>query len=73
MAGPHEAIEGHEAKSDDQLAEYRTQLAMLAQTADDYPVQYVLGAYELLFESRDDIEIIVSNLSQSIAELQKTA
>ncbi len=72
MAGPHETIEGHEAQSDE-LTEFRTQLTMLAQTADDYPVEYVLGEYELLFESRDDIEIIIENLGQSITELQKAA
>jgi hypothetical protein len=73
MAGPQEIIEGHETERASELTEFRTQLTMLAQTADDYPVEYVLGGYELLFESRDDIEIIVENLSQSIAKPLKAA
>jgi hypothetical protein len=59
-----------DALSDGELRAFQLQLAVLAQNARDYPLEYALGSYELLFESRDDIELIVANLSESIADIE---
>jgi hypothetical protein len=71
MAGSRET--GHDVHNDSELMALRSQLSTLAENANDFPIACSLGAYELLFESRDDIEIIVENLSESIAELQRAA
>jgi hypothetical protein len=64
---------GRNAYTAGELQAYRAALRALAQTTHDYPMEYSLGACELLFESRDDIDVIVDNLDESIAELQEVA
>jgi len=71
--GSKATIETSDALSDNDLRAFQTQLTTLAETARDYPLEYALGAYELLFESRDDIEIIVANLNESLAENEHLA
>ncbi len=56
-----------------ELQAFRAELSALAQKASDYPLQYALGSYELFFESRDDIESLVENLGESLAELSEAA
>jgi uncharacterized protein YlxW (UPF0749 family) len=73
MAGTKNTRDTSDALSDNELRSFQAKLATLAQTASDYPLEYALGAYELLFESRDDIQSIVENLGESIAELQNAA
>ena len=53
--------------SRDELETFQTQLASLARETTTYPLEYSLGAYDLLFESRQDIEVIVDNLSEEIS------
>jgi hypothetical protein len=67
MAGAKREIRDSETLSDYELRVYQAQLSSLAETASSYPMEYALGSYELLFESREDIEIIVDNLSESIS------
>jgi len=59
--------------SDDELKAFQLQLASLARDARAYPLEYSLGAYDFLFESRDDIELILDNLSQEILVSRKAA
>jgi len=73
MAGSQNTCKGSLAYTDSELLAFRRELSALAQTDCDYPLEYSLGSYELLFESRDDIQVIVENLSESIAELQPAA
>jgi hypothetical protein len=73
MAGTKATAEPSERTCVSELTSFQSQLAALAETASDYPVEYSLGSYELLFESRDDIEIVVANLDESIADLRHTA
>jgi hypothetical protein len=73
MAGTESTIATSDALSDSELRVFQSELSALAQTASDYPLEYALGSYQLLFESRDDIESIVENLSESIAEWQSLA
>jgi hypothetical protein len=68
MAGYTTGTESSDALSDNELRAFQVQLAALAQTPHDYPLEYALGSYALLFESRDDIEIIVSNLNDSLED-----
>jgi len=67
MAGAAQETQAAETLNDYELRVYQAQLSALAQTARNYPMEYALGSYELLFESREDIEVIVDNLSESIA------
>lgn len=47
----------------DELRELQRQLACLAREARDYPLEYAVGSIDLLFESRDDIEILLDSLA----------
>ncbi len=62
------AKQSSDSLSESELREFHTQLSALAQTASGYPLEFSLGEYEMLFESRDDIEIIVANLSESLGQ-----
>lgn len=74
MAGHRDrATQSSDFLSDNELREFHTQLRTLAETACDYPLEYALGEYEMLFESRDDIEIIVESLSESIGQTRDAA
>jgi len=55
MAGSQNTCKGSLAYTDSELLAFRRELSALAQTDCDYPLEYSLGSYELLFESRDDI------------------
>jgi len=67
------AIQTSDDLSETELRAFQSKLTTLAETASAYPFEYSLGSYELLFESRDDIEIIVANLGESLAESQPLA
>jgi hypothetical protein len=56
-----------------ELESFQSRLASLALETTDYPLECSLGTYELLFESRDDIEIILDNLSEEISISRKAA
>jgi hypothetical protein len=66
------ASEGDNQKASELLA-LQSQLTSLAREAANYPLECSLGSYELLFESRDDIQIILDNLSEEIAICEKAA
>jgi len=52
--------------SRDELKALQAQLESLAHENTAYPIEYSLGACDFLFESRQDIEVIVDNLSEEI-------
>ncbi len=56
-----------------ELESFQSRLASLAQETTDYPLECSIGSYELLFESRDDIEIILDSLSEEISISRKAA
>ncbi|HEX7505262.1 MAG TPA: hypothetical protein VF550_00725 [Polyangia bacterium] len=58
---------------DDDLKAIQLQLVTLAQATRDYPLECSLGTYELLFESRDDIEILIESLTEEISEARNAA
>ena len=57
----------------DELEALQSRLASLAQETTDYPLECSLGAYQLLFESRDDIEVILDNQNKEILISRKAA
>ena len=59
--------------SDDELKAFQSQLASLVRETTAFPLEYTLGTYDFLFESRDDIEVILDNLSQEILVSRKAA
>ena len=59
--------------SADELLALQSQLASLAEETKDYPLECSLGAYELLFESRDDIEIVLDHLTEEISISRRAA
>jgi hypothetical protein len=73
MAGLHETTETIDTHTHGELAWFKAELSALAQAASDFPLEYSLGTYELLFESRDDIAVIVANLDESIAGSEEAA
>jgi hypothetical protein len=50
----------------DELKALQVQLESLARENTAYPLEYSLGACDFLFESRQDIEVIVDNLTEEI-------
>ena len=67
MGGTTSAPRASDNFSRDELKMFQTQLQSIARDATSYPLECSLGAYELLFESRQDIEVIVDHLSEEIA------
>ena len=59
--------------SDYELKSFQSQLALLAREAAAFPLEYSLGAFDFLFESRDDIELILDNLNEEILVSRKAA
>jgi hypothetical protein len=73
MAGTQPTAGACEVADLGELRAFHTQLTALAKTACAYPLEYALGSYELLFETRNDIETIAANLVESIADLRHAA
>ena len=48
---------------DDALRVIQSQLETLARTPKDYPLECSLGTCEFLFESRDDLEILLETVT----------
>lgn len=63
-----EPTQPSDALSSSELRAFRVQLTALARTVSRYPLECAIGPYELLFESRDDIEGIVANLGERLGE-----
>ena len=54
--------------SGEELRAIQSRLARLAHETTAYPLECSLGTYAFLFESRDDIKIILDNLNEEIRE-----
>jgi hypothetical protein len=57
----------------EELRALRQELVSLGSNARAYPLEYSLGSMELLFESRQDIELIVQTLAEEISEARDSA
>jgi hypothetical protein len=53
---------------DDALRTIQSQLETLARTPKDYPFKCSLGTCEFLFESRDDVEILLETVTDVRSE-----
>jgi hypothetical protein len=56
-----------------ELRALRQELVSLRSIARAYPLAYSLGTMELLFESRQDIELLVRTLAEEISEARNAA
>ena len=68
-----EAADERDTLRDEDLRAIQLKLEALAQMTKNYPLECSLGAYELLFESRDDIEILIESLTGEISESRDAA
>jgi hypothetical protein len=53
---------------DDTLRVIQSQLEILAHETANYPIECSLGTYAFLFESRDDVEVLLESLSEELTE-----
>jgi hypothetical protein len=67
MASAADSSDENVIPYDDELRAIQLRLKMLAQMAKDYPLQCSVGTCDFLFESRDEIEILVENLAGEIS------
>jgi hypothetical protein len=67
MASATDSSVENVTRYDDELMAIQLRLKMLAQMAKDYPLECSLGTCDFLFESRDEIEILVENLTEEIS------
>jgi hypothetical protein len=71
MDGTTSMANAHGNFSDDELAALQSRLVSLVQETTDYPLECSLGTCDFLFESRDDIEVILDHLSEEISAFRK--
>jgi hypothetical protein len=71
MGGTTSTANAHGNFSDDELAALQSRLASLVKETTDYPLECSLGTCNFLFESRDDIEVILDHLSEEISAFRK--
>ena len=67
MGSATEATDESVTPCDDDLRAIHLQLEVLAQMTTDYPLQCSLGTCDFLFESRDEIEILVESLTEELS------
>lgn len=68
MSGTENSADRFDAS---QLRALQLELASLGRVARQYPLEYAIGSLHLLFESRQDIELIVENLTDEISDAGK--
>jgi len=73
MGAAIEADETSAVSCDDNLRAIQSQLETLAHLTKDYPLECSVGTYDLLFESRDDIEILLESLTEELSESRNAA
>ena len=73
MGGKTSAANERDHFSNEELRSFQSQLALLARETKDFPLEYSLGAFDFLFESRDDIELILDNLNEEILVSREAA
>jgi hypothetical protein len=62
-----EASKQHDTGTDG-LKEIHRQLEWLAGQTREFPLECSVGAYDLFFESRDDIQLMLEHLTDEIAD-----
>ena len=73
MGGTILSANARDKFGNDELEAYQSRLASLARETTDYPLECSLGTCAFLFESRDDIEVILDNLNEEISVSRRTA
>jgi hypothetical protein len=73
MGAAIEADDENVTLCDDALRAIQTQLETLAHATTDYPLECSLGTYDFLFESRDDIEVLLDSLTEELSESRNAA
>lgn len=63
----------HQGYADEELVAIQDQLMSLMSTATAFPLECALGDCAFLFESRDDIAVIVGSLEDQIAKVPRNA
>ena len=53
---------------DEDLRAIHLQLEMLAQMATVYPLECSLGTFSFLFESRDEVTILIESLTEELSQ-----
>ena len=66
-------VDDDEIFTQDELRAMRRKLESLALLTVSYPLACSVGGYDLLFESRDDIALVIDNLNDEISETRKAA
>jgi hypothetical protein len=73
MASATRAADEDVAFGDEDLRAIQLQLGMLAHVATDYPLECFLGKCEFLFESRDEVQLLIESLTEEISESRTAA
>jgi hypothetical protein len=63
----------HVTPCDYDLREIHQQLEMLVQMAKDYPLECSLGTCDFLFESRNEIQLLIESLTAELPESRDVA
>jgi hypothetical protein len=57
----------------DDLRAIQLQLGTLVQMTKDYPLECSLGTCDFLFESRDEIQVLIESLTEELSESSDAA
>jgi hypothetical protein len=68
MDSATDSAEPRVAPCDDDLRTIHLQLEMLAQMTTDYPLECSLGTCSFLFDSRDEIQILLESLTEELSQ-----
>jgi hypothetical protein len=73
MVGRSTGTDRNDSYTGNELERIQLQLESLARMTNDFPIECSVGTFDFLFESRDDIEIILDNLTEEISTSKKAA
>jgi hypothetical protein len=73
MGSGTESASENATPCDDDLRAIHLQLQMLARMTKDYPLACSLGTCDFLFESRDEIQILIESLTEELSESRDAA
>ena len=73
MGGTTLTANARDKFGNDEIEAFQSRLTSLARETIDYPLECSFGTCAFLFESRDDIEVILGNLNEEISVSRRTA
>ena len=73
MASATETADENVTPGGDDLRALRRKLGMLVQMTTDYPLECSLGTCEFLFESKDEIQILIESLAEELSQSRNAA